>query len=65
MARGIGSDPTGKAVLVRLASAAALGDIEPLREATTDAPAGMLDQVMTVLRQGGADVDSIRKALQP
>lgn len=65
MARGIGSDPTGKAVLVRLASAAALGDIEPLRAATTDAPAAMLDQVMTVLRQGGADVDSIRKALQP
>jgi len=65
IASGIGPDPTGKALLVRLASAAALGDTEPLREATRDAPVGLRAQVMTVLRQGGADVDSIGKALQP
>ena len=53
-------DPTGKALIARLASQAALGDVQPLREAIErDGPA-LADQVMKVLKHGQADLGPIR-----
>ena len=60
----VDTDPTGKAILARLASQAAMGDVQPLKEATSG-PDGerLLAQVLLVLRRGGADVDGIQSAL--
>lgn len=62
-AEGIESDPTGKAVVARLAAAAALGDLEPLRRAATEQGPQLVDQVFMVLSRGGADTESIRASL--
>jgi hypothetical protein len=62
-AEGIESDPTGKAVVARLAAAAALGDLEPLRRAATEQGPQLVDQVFMVLTRGGADTESIRANL--
>jgi hypothetical protein len=61
----VGADPTGKAILARLAAQAAMGDVQPLSEATAD-PDGerLLAQVMLVLRRGSADVVAIQAALR-
>jgi hypothetical protein len=60
----VDTDPTGKAILARLSAQAAMGDVQPLKEATSG-PDGerLLAQVMLVLRRGGANVDAIRAAL--
>jgi len=60
----VDTDPTGKAILARLAAQAALGKVQPLKEATSG-PDGqrLLAQVLLVLRRGGADVGAIELAL--
>ncbi len=60
---GIGKDPTGKAVLVRLAASAAGGDTEPLRQAGETEGPRLVEQVMRVLTRGGADVEAVREAI--
>ena len=60
----VDTDPTGKAILARLSAQAAMGDVQPLLDATSG-PDGerLLAQVMLVLRRGGANVEAIRAAL--
>jgi len=56
-------DPTGKALIARLASQAALGDTQALREAVDAEGPALEAQVMKVLEHGDADVGAIRSIL--
>jgi len=60
----VDTDPTGKAILARLSAQAAMGDVQPLIEATSGEDGErLLSQVMRVLRRGGANVEAIGAAL--
>ena len=62
-AQVIPTDPTGKALVARLAAGAAMGDLEPLERARDAEGPGLVDQVMVVLARGGADAEAIRDRL--
>ena len=64
-ARTVATDPTGKALVARLAASAAMGDLVPLERARDSEGLGLVNQVMMVLDRGGADADAIREQLSP
>ena len=61
--RRLDEDPTGKVLIARLASQAALGDVQPLREAIEREGPALADQVMKVLKHAQADLGPIRAQL--
>ncbi|MAY82428.1 MAG: hypothetical protein CL930_16805 [Deltaproteobacteria bacterium] len=67
MAQEVSPDPTGKAVIAKLAAKTQLGDIQALQDAIESADKGqgadLRRQVLKVLDHAGADVDSVTSVL--